>query len=77
MMKKDVFLRELEEIFLIDSGTIQESDTLKNLDVDSTAMLNLVAFLAGELEMEVDIDAIQRIVTVHDIVLLANDKLST
>ena len=75
-MTKNEFLRELEEVFLLNSGTIKESDTLDDLGVDSTGMLELIALLATKLEVKIDIDTVLKIRTVEDVVHMVGDKLS-
>ena len=74
-MTKDELLRELETVLLLNPGTIKESDTLDDLGVDSTGMLELVALLTIKLEMKIDVNAIVEIKTVGDIVKLAAEKI--
>jgi len=76
MMTKGELLQELETVFFLNSGTIKESDTLDDLGVDSTGMLELIALLATKLDVKIDVNAILKIRTVEDIVLMVDDKLS-
>ena len=76
MITKNEFLRELEKVFLLNPGTINESDTLDDFGVDSTGMLELIVLLATKVGVKVDVDAILAIQTVGDIILMVDDKLS-
>ncbi len=74
-MKKEDFIKELEEIFIVEHGTLRENSKLKDIDIDSTSMLGLVAYLAGELELEVDTDQLRKAETVRDLIALTDGKV--
>jgi acyl carrier protein len=74
-MKKSDFIKELEEVFSLPEGSLKESDTLKELDVDSTGMLGLILLLTSKLGMKVDIEAFDTIKTVHDIIIMTDGRV--
>jgi acyl carrier protein len=74
-MKKSDFLKELEDIFALQEGTINENSTLRELDVDSTGMLGLVTFLTTDIGMDVDIDELRKAKTIQDIIALTKGKV--
>jgi acyl carrier protein len=74
-MKKSDFIKELEDIFALQEGTINENSTLRELDVDSTGMLGLVTFLTTDIGMDVDIDELRKAKTIQDIIALTKGKV--
>ncbi|MDR2642519.1 MAG: phosphopantetheine-binding protein [Planctomycetaceae bacterium] len=74
-MKKSDFIKELEDIFTLQEGTINESSTLRELDVDSIGMLLLVTFFVNNIGIEVDIDELRKAQTIQDIITLTNGKV--
>jgi acyl carrier protein len=74
-MKKSDFLKELENIFALQEGTINENSTLKELDVDSTGILGLIMFLTKDIGIKVDIDILENVKTIQDIIVLTDGKI--
>jgi acyl carrier protein len=74
-MKKSDFIKELEDIFALQEGTINENSTLKELDVDSTGMLGLIMFLTKDIGIKVDIDILENVKTIQDIIVLTDGKI--
>lgn len=74
-MTKDEFLHALEDMFALHPETIKETDTLDDLGVDSTGMLELVGFLAVKLGMKIEPGTILNIKTVGDVIRVAGDKI--
>ncbi|MDR2438630.1 MAG: acyl carrier protein [Planctomycetaceae bacterium] len=74
-MKKSDFIKELEDIFALPEGTINENSTLKELDVDSTGILGLIMFLTKDIGIKVDIDILENVKTIQDIIDLTDGKI--
>ncbi len=75
-MNKAAFLEEVALILEEDPSEVEEGTELITLaGWDSTGLLGLIAFLSGEVEVQVDVDNLRACKTIGDIVLLAESKL--
>lgn len=75
-MNRAEFLEEVALILEEDPGEVDENTELITVaGWDSTGLLGLIAFLSGEVEVDVDVDQIRACKTIGDIVSLAEAKL--
>jgi len=72
-MKMDrlYFLNKLEDILMVDEGSLKEEHVLLEIeDFDSLAFLSIIAMIDEELDLLVDIEELQEAETIKDIINL-------
>ena len=75
-MKKEELIAELEKIVEIDSGSMNENDSLeKYLGWDSLAVLSFMAMVDSKFQCQLDIGEIDKCKTVNDLLALLVEQM--
>ena len=70
-MDRLYFLNKLEDILMVDEGSLKEEHVLLEIeDFDSLAFLSIIAMIDEELDLLVDIEELQEAETIKDIINL-------
>lgn len=76
-MTKAELIRNLENIFEADEGTLDSSDVLSSLDGwGSLAVLSFIALVDKKLGVRLEAQQVYRCRTVEDLCMLAGDRLA-
>jgi acyl carrier protein len=76
VMDKAVFLAKLEEMMEIQSGTLADSESLKNLKQwDSVAIMGFIAFVDEHFEITLSAKRLVGCKTVDDLIALLGDRI--
>jgi acyl carrier protein len=75
-MNKQEFLKELEDILEIDSGTLTEDEMLYNIvSWDSLSVMAFIGFVDESLELTLDAIKVNEAESISNLIALIADKL--
>lgn len=70
------FLKEFEEILMVNPGSISEEDNLSDIEEwDSLSKVALEVFIEDNFSIQLDANMLNQFVTVKDIIDLVREKL--
>lgn len=76
-MRREDFLREMDELLELDPGTLKGNEALADLDGwDSLAVISFIALTDEKLDTVIDGESLAKAATVQDLLNLLGDRLA-
>lgn len=76
-MRREDFLREMDELLELDPGTLKGGEALADLDAwDSLAVISFIALTDEKLDTVIDGESLAKAATVQDLLDLLGDRLA-